>query len=156
MNRSPVLAGVFALLLGIAGVRAQEVPVAPDKIPAPVMTALRARFPDAKIDKCVREQEGKDTVYDIEFVQNGRKGEADITAKGVYINFENAITVDSLPKPVRDAIDKSYRGATVVEAMEETEVKGKNEKISAYEVVLKTAAGKQIEVRLSPGCKVLE
>jgi hypothetical protein len=57
---------------------------------------------------------------------------------------------------VRDAIDKSYRGATFVEAMEETEVKGKNEKISAYEVVLKTAAGKQIEVRLSPAGKVLE
>ncbi|HMD37547.1 MAG TPA: PepSY-like domain-containing protein [Vicinamibacterales bacterium] len=139
-----------------AGVAAQEIPVAPDKIPAVVMAALHSRFPAAKIDKCVREQEGKQTVYDIEFEQNGRKGEADITAAGIYINFETAIPAASLPKPVRDAIEKRYRGATFVEVMEETEVKGKDEKVSAYEVVLKTAAGKQIEVRLSPDGKILE
>ena len=40
--------------------------------------------------------------------------------------------------------------------MEETEVKGKDEKLSAYEVVLVTADKKDVEVRVSPDGKILE
>jgi hypothetical protein len=42
------------------------------------------------------------------------------------------------------------------EVMEETEVMGKSEKLSAYEVVLDTADKKEVEVRLSPDGKILE
>jgi hypothetical protein len=40
--------------------------------------------------------------------------------------------------------------------MEETEVMGKTEKLSAYEVTLTTADKKEVEVRLSPDGKILE
>ena len=40
--------------------------------------------------------------------------------------------------------------------MEETEVKGKVEKLSAYEVVLQLADGREAEVRVSPAGKILE
>ena len=40
--------------------------------------------------------------------------------------------------------------------MEETEVKGADERLSAYEVVLVTADKKDIEVRLSPDGTILE
>ena len=40
--------------------------------------------------------------------------------------------------------------------MEETEVKGKDEKLSAYEVVLVTADMKLVEIRLAPDGKILE
>jgi hypothetical protein len=40
--------------------------------------------------------------------------------------------------------------------MEETEVKGQSEKLSAYEVVLTTSDQKDVEVRLSPSGRILE
>jgi hypothetical protein len=158
MRQSVVLLGLFVLLLTVASrdLRAKEEPVPQDKIPKKVMDALLAKFPKAKIDKCVKEKEGDDVVYDIEFKQEGRKCEADIRENGTYINYEKAIEAKDLPKAVRDAIDKKYPKATMKEIMEETEVKGKDEKLSAYEVVLMTADKKEVEVRVSPKGEILE
>ena len=55
------------------------------------MDALLARFPRAKIDTCVKEKEGGDVVYDIEFKVEGRHCESDIKENGTYVNFEQAI-----------------------------------------------------------------
>jgi uncharacterized membrane protein YkoI len=150
--------GAFAAIvfIGARGAGAQEEPVAQDKIPKAVMDALLAKFPGARIDKCVREKEGDAVVYDIEFKQNGRKCEADIKENGSYINYEKAIEAKDLPKAVREAIEKRYPRAAMKEVMEETEVKGKDEKLSAYEVVLDTADKKEVEVRVSPEGKILE
>lgn len=155
MRHSVGLFGAFVLFLSAGAVRAQEaVPV--DKIPKAVMDALLSKFPKAKIDKCTKEKEGDDVVYDIEFKQEGRKCEADIKENGTFINYEKAIEAKDLPKVVRDAIEKKYPKATWKDVMEETEVKGKDEKISAYEVTLVTAEKKEVEVRVSPEGKILE
>ena len=158
MRHSVVVLGACALflLIGTAQVRAQEEAVPPDKIPKTVMDALLAKFPKAKIDKCTKAKEGNEIVYDIEFKQEGRKCEADIKENGSYINYEKAIEAKDLPKAVRSAIEKRYPKATLKEIMEETEVHGKDEKLSAYEVVLVTAARKDVELRLSPDGKILE
>jgi hypothetical protein len=158
MRRSIALIGALAFLLfvGTAQVRAQEEVVPQDKIPRAVMNALLAKFPRAKIDKCTKAKEGDDVVYDIEFKQDGRKCEADIKESGIYVNYEVAIEAKDLPKLVRDAIDKRYPKATLKDIMEEKEVHGKDEKLSAYEVVLVTADKKELEVRLSPDGKILE
>jgi hypothetical protein len=158
MRRSAVLLRAFALFLviGTAEVRSQEEAVPQDKIPKAVMHALLVKFPKAKIDKCTKAKEGDDIVYDIEFKQEGRNCEADIKANGIYINYEKAIAAKDLPKAVSDAIERRYPKATLKEIMEETEVKGKDEKLSAYEVVLVTADKKDVEVRLSPDGKILE
>jgi len=158
MRQSVVILGVFALFLfGIlkVGAQAENVPV--DKIPKAVMDSLVSRFPKCKIDKCTKAKEEGDIVYDIEFTQTtGKKGEADIKENGTYINFEKEIDAKDLPKPVRAAIDAKYPKATLKICMEETEVKGKEEKLSAYEVTLVTAQSKEVEVRVSPAGKILE
>lgn len=155
MRQSVVLVGVVALVLLVGRARSEE-PVPADKIPKAVMDALLAKFPKAKIDKCTKATEGGEVVYDIEFKEGDRKCEADITEKGTYINYEKAIEAKDLPKAVKDAIEAKYPKSTLTEIMEETEVKGKDEKLSAYEVVLKTADGKGVEVRVSPEGKILE
>jgi len=158
MRHSAILLISLALVafVGTATVRAQEEPVPQDKIPKAVMDALLSKFPKAKIDKCTKAKEGNDVVYDIEFKQDGRKCEADIKENGTFINFEKAIDAKELPKSVREAIEKKYPKATMKEIMQETEVKGKEEKLSAYEVVLMTAEKKEVEVRVSPEGKILE
>jgi len=157
MRHSVVLLGAFALFVFVGtAVRADEEAVPVDKIPKAVMDALLAKFPKAKIDKCTKAKEGDDIVYDIEFKEGDRKCEADIKENGTYINYEKAIAAKDLPKAVKDAIEKRYPKAKMTEIMEETEVKGKDEKISAYEVVLETADKKEVEVRVSPEGKILE
>ena len=158
MRKSVVMLGVLTLLLfiGTSKVRAQEEAVSQEKIPKAVMDALLAKFPKAEIDKCTTDKEGADIVYDIEFKQEGRKCEADIKENGIYINYEKAIEAKELPRAVGEAIEKRYPESTRKEIMEETEVKGKDEEISAYEVVLETASKKEVEVRLSPKGEILE
>ena len=91
MRRSAVLIGAIALIVltGVMAAQGQEEAVPPDKIPKAVMTALLAKFPKAKIDKCTKAKEGDDVVYDIEFKENGRKCEADIKEDGTIINIED-------------------------------------------------------------------
>ena len=158
MRKSVILFGVVALslLLGAGVLRAQEEAVPQGSIPKAVVDALLAKFPKAKIDKCTRAKEGSEIIYDIEFKQEGRKCEADIKESGAYVNYEKAIGAKDLPRTVRDAIAKRYPKATLQEVMEETEVKGKDEKLSAYEVVLLTADRKEVEVRVSPDGGILE
>jgi hypothetical protein len=158
MRYSIVHLTLFALCLclGAAPAAAQDEPVAQDKIPKAVMDALFVKFPKPKIETCTKTTEGGEVVYDIEFTQDGRKCEADITEKGVYINYEKAIAARRLPQAVRAAVEKRYPKSTLKEIMEETEVKGKEERLSAYEVVLVTGNKKDVEVRLSPDGKVLE
>jgi hypothetical protein len=158
MRRSTVLLGAFTLvvMIGTAEVRSQEEAVPQGKIPKAVMDALLAKFPRARIDKCTKATEGGDVVYDIEFKQEGRKCESDIKENGTYINYEKAIAARDLPRAVSAAIEKRYPKATLNEIMEETEVQGKDEKLSAYEVVLVTADKKEVEVRVSPDGKILE
>lgn len=158
MRQSVVILGTLALFLfiGTSKVSAQEEAVPQDKIPKAVMDALLSKFPKAKIDKCSRAKEGADIVYDIEFQQESRKCEADIKENGIYLNYEKAIEAQGLPKAVSQAIKKRYPKSALKEIMEETEVKGKDEKLSAYEVVLETADKKEVEVRVSPNGKILE
>ena len=160
MRQAAVLVvGIFVTVwaIGSGAALAQEETVPANKIPTTVMDALLARFPRAMIDKCTRAKEDGEIVYDIEFTQqSGRKGEADIREAGTYINFEKAIDAKSLSRTVRDAVDKRYPKSTLKEVMEETEVKGRNEKLSAYEVVLVTADKKNVEVRVSPDGRILE
>lgn len=156
--RKSVVVAAFALVLfiGHKSVRAEEEKVPLDKIPKAVMEALTAKFPNAKIDKCTKAKEGDDVVYDIEFKEGTRKCEADIKENGTYINYEKAIEAKDLPKAAREAIDKKYPKAKLKEIMEETEVKGKDEKVVAYEVVLETADKKEVEVKVSKDGKILE
>src|SRR5215510_10373031 len=121
MRQSVVILGTLALFLfiGTSKISAQEETVPQDKIPKAVMSALLAKFPKAKIDKCTKAKEGNDIVYDIEFKQEGRKCEADIKENGTFINYELAIGAKDLPKVVKDAIDKKYPKATWKDIMEE-------------------------------------
>jgi len=158
MRKSVVIVAAFALVLFIGNkpIRAEEEKVPLDKIPKAVMDALTAKFPNAKIDKCTKAKEGDAIVYDIEFKEGTRKCEADIKENGTYINYEKAIEAKDLPKAARESIDKKYPKATLKEIMEETEVKGKDEKVVAYEVVLETADKKEVEVKVSTDGEILE
>ena len=145
-----------ALVLFAAAAGAAEQAKDLDKIPKKVMDALKARFPRAEIHKWTQEKEGDAVVYDIEFKEGDRKCEADIKEDGTYVNFEREVAARDLPKAVTEAVEKKYPKAKMKEIMEITDVKGKDEKLEGYEIVLETADKKEVEVTIGPDGKVLE
>jgi hypothetical protein len=161
--RSKSVAGGLALIilagfvLASSGARAGEKDKLDlDKIPKAVMSTLKARFPKAKIDKWTKEREGSDVVYDFEFKQGDRKWEADIKEDGTLLNFEKEIAAKDLPEAVVKAVEKKFPKAVLKEIMEVTEVKGKEEKLDGYEIVLQTAGKKRFEIMVEPSGKIRE
>lgn len=127
-----------------------------ENIPKGVMETLKARFPKAEITKWTMEKEGKLSVYDIEFTQEGRKFEADIKEDGSIQNWEQAVEAKDLPQAVSGAVEKKYPKFALKEVMAITAVKDKQEALEGYEIVLETAEGKEVEVTVAPEGKFLE
>ena len=153
-----VAAVAVAAALATAATRAEEKDkkLDLDKIPKAVMDALKAKFPNPVIHKWTKEKEGDDVIYDIEFKQGERKCEADIKEDGTIVNYEKELAAKDLPAAVTKAVEKKYPKATMKEIMEITEVKGKEEKLEGYEIVLETADKKEVELTVAPDGKILE
>jgi uncharacterized membrane protein YkoI len=148
--------GAVAVLVLAAVARAGDEPKDLDKIPKKVMDALKAKFPGPKITKWSKETENGKVVYDIEFTQDGRKAEADITEDGTLMNFEKEFDARNLPKAVIQAVEKKYPKARMREVMEITEIKDKKEVHGGFEIVLETADKKKVEVTVARDGKILE
>jgi len=136
--------------------RAADEPKDLDKIPKAVMDALKAKFPGGKIDKWTKETENGKVIYDIDFKENNRKGEADIAEDGAIQNFEKEFDAAKLPKAVADATAKRYPNSRMKEVMEITEIKDRKEVHGGFEIVLETAAKKSVELTIAKDGKILE
>jgi uncharacterized membrane protein YkoI len=121
--------------------------VAPDKLPKAVADAIKARFPNGEITSAEKETENGKVVYDIELKQGGRKYEMDLYEDGTVIEVEKEIK--PVPEKIAKAIDAKYPKAEIEDVMEVNQVKGKEETPIHYEVTIKTAAGKKMEVLVS-------
>ena len=127
-----------------------------DKLPKAVADALKAKFPNATITECHEEKDGDKVVYDVDFTVGKQKYEAEMTADGTIKEWEKEIEVASLPKAVRDAIDKKYPKATLKETEEVYVPKGGKDELKGYEVDLVTADKKEMELLVAPDGKILE
>jgi uncharacterized membrane protein YkoI len=127
-----------------------------DEIPQVVMDALKAKFPRAEIHKWSQEQEGDIIVYDFEFKQDGQNFEADIKEDGTIHNWEKAIEATDLPEAVMKSVKGKYPEATLQEIMEITAVTDGMDALEGYEIVLKTADMKDVEVTIAPDGEILE
>jgi hypothetical protein len=154
--------GVFAVLVAVVFVLpaaltcAGDEPKDLDKIPKAVMDALKAKFPNARIDKWTKEKEDGKVVYDIEFKQDGRKAEADITEDGTILNFEKEFDAKDLPRAVTEAVQKKYPRSKLIEVMELTDIKGKKEVHGGFEIIVETADKKKVEVTVAKDGKIRE
>ena len=127
-----------------------------NKIPKAVMNGLKARFPDAVIQKWEKETEHGVVLYDIEFTQQGRNFEADVRPNGTIDNWERQIDDQDLPGAVRTAVNNRYPGATLGEIMMVTTVRAGKDRLEGYEVNLRTADKTHVEMTVAPGGKILE
>jgi hypothetical protein len=147
------------LLLGLlmAGLPAladeQKVPLA--DVPKAVLDAVKARFPSAELKEAAKETEDGKTTYEVSLKDKGTAVDVTATGEGKIVEIERAIDARSLPVAVSAAVEARYPKASVEKAESIARFEGGKESRS-FEVVLKTAAGKKVEVKLSPEGKVLE
>ena len=147
------LAGLAVAVIALtAFVRAGEEKIDLDKVPKPVMEAVKAKFPDAKLTGASKETEGDKTVYEVAFTFKDHKYEVECTPEGKFIAIDKQIEAKDLPKAVAKTLEEKFPKATYNIIEEVT----KDDKIAEYEVELTTADKKGIEVVLDPAGKVLK
>jgi hypothetical protein len=149
--------GALVLLAAVAPAQekkeAKTEKIALDKVPEKILTAVMGRFPGAKLRSVEKEIENGQVVYDVELTHKGRKHEMDIKADGTVIEVENEVAAKDLPAAVTRALQAKYPRATFKEIMAVYKVNGTDEKLVDYEITLVTAAGRSLEVTVSPDGK---
>jgi Putative beta-lactamase-inhibitor-like, PepSY-like len=146
----------MALLASVGTAWSQESAVPLDKVPRPVLDAVKARFKGAKLVGASKELENKQTVYEVEIQHNKQHVDVTLSPDGKLLLIEGTISAKQLPKAVNAAIQKKYPKSTYRVVEEIIEVKGKKESLNFYEVLLVTADKKNWEVKLTPAGKIVE
>lgn len=121
--------------------------IALDQVPEPARTALLTLAGNAQITKAEREKEHGVLVYEAEWVVNGTKHEAAVTADGVLIETGEIVPVEKLPAAVRAAIAKHFPANAKVTV--------EKKMVVVYEVEARID-GKEREVIVFPSGKVHE
>lgn len=151
--RKQIATGLLAILgfsTAAVAVRAEEEKIAPDKVPAAVLKAVKEKFPKAEIKKAEKETEDGKTTFEIGLVDGKHKIDVALKEDGTILEIEKEIPAADLPKPVADALKAKYPKAKVAKAEEITKGKKKS-----FEVHLKDD-DKSLEAVLDPSGKILK
>jgi uncharacterized membrane protein YkoI len=129
------LAGLAVVAIAAtAFVRADEEKIDLEKVPKPVMDAVKAKFPDAKLTGAAKEKDGDKIIFEVAFTFKDHKYEVECTPEGKFLAIDKVIEAKDLPKAVAKALEEN--------------------KIAEYEVELTTADKKAFEVVLDPAGKI--
>lgn len=149
---SAALLGLFGLAVAAQG----DEKVPPDKLPKPVVDAVKARFPGAELKGAEKEKDGDKVVFDVALKHKDQNYEVAVTPEGEITTIEHQIPVKDLPKVVVKTLEEKYPKATYKMVEEVYKVKDKKETLESYEVAVVTADKKQYEVYVAPDGKLLK
>jgi putative PepSY-like beta-lactamase-inhibitor len=144
-------AAVVAFVL-VGGIRANEAKVALDKLPKPVLEAVKAKFPEAKLVRAEKEKEEGKTQYEVTILSKGQSMQVIVTPEGAVVQVEKKIAATDLPQAVAKALEDKYPKASI----KKVEEISKEDKVTAYEALIETADAKTLEVTFDPSGKFLE
>ncbi len=156
ITRTWLGAGMGILLFSVAGVYADEEEVALDKVPKPVIEAVKARFKDAVMSGAAKERDNGKLVYEVSLKDKGQTMDVMLTPEGEIFVIEKAITAAALPTAVAQALEDKYPKATYKKLEEVVKVKRKKEKLAYYEVVLTVVETEKRMLKLTPEGKIVK
>jgi uncharacterized membrane protein YkoI len=119
--------------------------VAADALPAPVRQTLSGQSQGATIETHSEVSRAGKTYYEIELKTGGHKKEIVIEPSGELTKVEEVVPVDTVPAPVRSAIDKQASRGKLLK-VKTIVVKGK---LTAYEAAV-DVNGLKTEFKLTP------
>jgi hypothetical protein len=150
-----VITCLTLVLVGTA-LRGDEEKVDLDRVPKPVLEAVKARFKNARVTSASKEKEDGKVVYEITVKERDRNIDVTVTPEGEIVLLEKEIAAEDLPKAVAKTLEEKYPKAAYKIVEEVIKVQKKEEKLAYYEVLLVTAEKKQLEVQVSPEGKVIK
>jgi hypothetical protein len=145
------LAFLFSAVLVAVGDE-EKIPLA--KLPKKVISAVKTKYPGAKLISATKEIEEGETYYNVSIKHKDEDLELTFTPRGKLVEIAREIDVEDLPKAVAEAIQKKYPKSTITEADEIIEVEEGNRK--SYYVVVESAEKKMFEITLDPKGKILK
>lgn len=87
-----------------------------DTLPTAVATAFRTAYPNAKVLHVSRERRDGKVVYEIESQDGPMRRDLIYGLQGQSIEIEDILPADSVPAPVRAAVERDLAGATILGA----------------------------------------
>ena len=107
----------------------QEEKVALDQVPAAVKATILKEAAGAKITEVERETKDGKTIYEAEFLRDGREIEIQIAPDGTVLgreveneeDDEDDLTIEQVPEPARAALLKLAGGAKIIKAERDKE-----------------------------------
>ena len=145
--------GLILLLVACAG---QEETIAVADVPAVVISAVRARFPNATASEASREVKNGKTLYEVTLKDGTQQIDVTSTAEGELIEVEGGLTESDLPAPVTRALNAKYPGAKyrIVEDVRTSDPSAPRR--NYFEVLLEASDKRFIEVQIAADGTILK
>lgn len=144
--------------LGLVMTQANEQPLTPyqvpvDKLPQPIVEALKARFP--KAEPKIASSPDKEN-YSIDLQEKEMWINVRMTAKGKFQEILKQIDAKMLPPAVLKAVEAKFPKYTIKVAGELSYVKNGEEVFDSYQIDIVTPDQKRFEVDLDSEGKILD
>jgi uncharacterized membrane protein YkoI len=147
--------GILLLLATTTYAGEEKVPL--DKVPKPVIEAVKARFKNVEVTGAAKEKndEGK-LVYELSLKVEGQNVDVILAPEGDFQIIEKTIDAKDLPGTVAKALEDKYPKATYNRLEEVIKVEEKNDQPAYYEALLVTAKKRNLEVELTADGKIVK
>lgn len=129
---SPFILAAVSLIACNSG---YERKVTEQEVPPAVLQAFKAAYPNADVRGYAEEAEGGDKLYEISFINEGKRIDVAYAAGGKLLELEETIDPADLPQVAHDEIKNAFKDAAIKRA--ERVVKGER---TGYEVKLDVPA----------------
>ncbi len=113
-------AALIALVASVTLARADDQKIPPEKLPAAITKAVKARFPRAEITSGSKEVEDGKTTFEVELKSEGAEYSVSLKEDGTITEIEKEIEPADLPAAVLKAVKEKYPTGTLKEAEEVT------------------------------------
>jgi hypothetical protein len=132
-----------------ASATAQQIPAKSEAVqiqdvPNAVLDAVKAKFPDAEMQKAKKKVENGKTFFGIGLTSKGTQRSLLLTPKGKIIELQTVIPTSELPAKVSEAVYASYPNSTTKKVQKVTEYK--EEKSHKVEVITADQKTKKLVV----------
>ena len=134
---------VLGLLFAVAS--AQEKKITRKQLPPAVEKTVAKESEGATVKGFATEVEKGQRLYEAELIVNGHHKDISMNRRGVIVEVEEEVSMDSLPVTVQDGLKKAAGSGTI----EMIESLTKNGKLVAYEGHVKTGA-RRSEIQVGP------
>lgn len=158
MSRARTCVGVATVLLLFAGSAfGEEQQIKVEQVPAKALETVKARFKGASLTNAAKETENGELVYEVTVKLNGKTSDVTVSPAGELQMIETLLDAKALPPAAAKALEAKYPKASWRSVEEIVEVHGGRESLSVYEVLLRTADNRTVEVKVAPdGTSVTE